>query len=262
MVHASVRTITRLCIAALSIVLAGCQTVSVWVGAEEDAYISCGPPGPAGSCPEQNLNFGRHSQLVVAQWDLARKRSFVRFRVPTFPPGGAIVSAHVEMFHEGVREDGQRDDIRIRFDTPPPPPWVATTLTWANSPINQALGGPNCIQLVSKAWSASNDIAAQLVPGTFYEMYVNTLEPPAIEKAFASNNHSSRTATNLGIGPRLLMRVRVFFWAQLAASVTRSFPPSHDLGRLAQPVLMEMSSPSANWPASWTVTGPFAFACP
>lgn len=182
------------------------------------------------------------------------------------PLGGTIVSAHIELFHEGQNEDGQTDNLHIPFGPPPPPPWVATTLTWANSPITQAFGGPNCIKLLSAAWSASNDVTNQLVPGTFYEMYVNwpantplpTEKPyvsPGIEKGFASNNHPSRTATNLGIGPRLLMLVRVFFWAQLAPSVTRSFPPTHDLGRLTQPVLMETSTPSTTWPASWNVVG-------
>lgn len=261
MARTSMGTITRVGIATIGFTLSGCQTFSVWVSAEEDAYISC---GRTGACEEQNLNFGRHSQLVVAQWDLARKRSFVRFLVPTLPPGGAILSAHIELFHQGTREDGQTDDIRIPFAPPPPPPWVATTLTWANSPINQATGGPNCIQLQSAAWSPSNDVTRQLIPGSFYEMYVNwpTNLNPQIEKGFASNNHPSRTATDLGISPRLLMLVRVFMWTPLPASVTRAFPPSHDLGRLAQPVLMETSTQSSTWPASWNVTTSLPTSCP
>ena len=112
----------RLCgILLLALLIGGCGSVrvltpgspitgnvAIWVSADQDTYVSC---GRTSACEEGNLNFGSHSPLAVAGWDLARKLPFVRFELPPLPPGTEILEAYVELYHNGQREDGRTDDV-------------------------------------------------------------------------------------------------------------------------------------------------------
>ena len=260
------RTRTIACIA-LPLLLAGCihnpvlpdpvpvsGTVAIWLSAEQDTYISS---------LEQDRNFGRNDPLVVAGRLLDTKLPFVRFRLPELPPGFELLDAYVELYHTGRNEDGQTDDLQIDI-TEPKDPWDAMSLTWnlsrAWSAVPPQPGGFASLCVQSQAWSGSQNIANSVADAyrqgrSEYEVYLkwDGPSPPQIEKGFASNNHSSRRWDDLGLAPRLLIRLQLPPGATLADQTFRTFPPNHDLGRLPQPVLMSRVEPGGTWPVSWQV---------
>lgn len=227
-------------------------TVVIWVSADQDTYISC---GRTFACEEGGLNFGRHSPLAVAGWDLARKFPFVHFELPPLPAGTEILEAYLELNHNAQREDGQTDDIKIPVSMPGTP-WDAMTLTWNNNQSTPSVGGAYNICLRSFAWSGSPNIAADIQGQQEYDAFLRWAYPtatPPIEKGFASANDSSRTEDDLGLAPRLLIRAQLPPGVTINSRTYRTFQPSEDLGRLPQPVLMSIGEASASWPSSWMV---------
>ena len=130
-----------------SLLLAGCLppqnsgtasgTVYLWVGADKDTYGSCGNIGLG--CPEQNQTFGQNGTLPVAYNGVALKKTYVHWTPPTFPAGTVIEEAYIELWHGGMNEDGQSDEIDIPV-VDAQAPWSPETLTWANQPNNSLTG--------------------------------------------------------------------------------------------------------------------------
>jgi hypothetical protein len=253
---------------ALPLFLAGCfnpvrppdaapvaGTVAIWLSAEQDTYISS---------HEQDRNFGRNDHLVVAGRLLDTKLPLARFRLPELPPGFELLDAYLELYHTGRNEDGQTDDVQIDI-TKPKDPWDAMSLTWSQSRAWSAVppqpGGFAHLCVRSQAWSGSQNIANTLAEAyrqgrSEYEVYLkwDRPSPPQIEKGFASNNHGSRRWDDLGLAPRLLIRLQLPPGATLPDQTFRTFAPNQDLGRLPQPVLMSSVEPGDTWPVSWQVT--------
>ena len=228
-------------------------TVAIWVSAEQDTYISC---GRTSACEEGDLNFGRHSPLAVAGWDLARKLPFVHFELPRLPAGTEILEAYLELNHNAQREDGRTDDLKIPVSMPGAP-WNAMTLTWNNNQNTPAAGGAYNICLRSFAWSGSPNIATDIQGRREYDAFLSWPYPtatPPIEKGFASANDVSRTEDNLGLAPRLLIKAQLPPGITINSRTFRTFQPSEDLGRLPQPVLTSMGEATVTWPSSWQVS--------
>lgn len=231
-------------------------TVFLWVGADKDGYVSCEAGGPP--CPGENSNFGTNQFLRVAFSAVALKKAYVHFTLPQLPPGTEVQEAYLELFHPGTREDGKSDDVRIPV-APAAAPWSPMTLTLANEPNRQLIGGVSEIKLNSAEWSGTEDLAA-LVRGwladraTNHGFYIYWPDANAgIEKGFYSNNDSRRTASDLGLSPRLLLQVRLPEGRTSADISLPTIPVDNDLPFDGQSISMLRIAGGADWPASWSV---------
>lgn len=232
--------------------------VYMWISADKDSYVSCG--NPMQGCPEQNQTFGTSSQLVAAESEVGIRKSYVHFTPPTLPAGAVVLEAYVELFHSGKNEDGQTDELLLPVDLAAAP-WSPQTLSYANQPNRELTGSITQLDLESQAWSSTPDIAG---------LAEQWIEDPAAnngvvvywfstsqnaEKGFFSNNHPSRTATDQGLAPRLLIKVAFAEGTSTAEMTLGTLPPDNDLD-FAGEVLMVQFVSTTDWPASWDVAHP------
>lgn len=214
----------------------------------------------SGSPRASRANFGRHSPLAVAAWELARKTTFVHFTLPEFPAGTEIMEAYIELNHNATQEDGRTDNLNLPVGRPMEL-WTPMTRTWNSSTDKGTMSAGYHVCLKSNAWSPTRNIATQIRGKREYDLTVYWTWPstqPPIEKGFASLNDINRTTTSLGISPRLLIRVQLPPETTMWSNSVRTFQPGEDLGRLSQPVLMMLAESGSAWPASWNVAGPTA----
>ena len=231
-------------------------TVYLWVSADKDAYTSCGGSG----CPEQNNNYGTQGFVPVANNPPLNilKKAYVHFTPPTFPEGTEIEEAYFEMFHGGTNEDGSTDAIDIPV-AEAIAAWSPLTITHANQPNTDLTGGFTTIDLRSAAWSGTPDISATVIdwletPATnhglvSYWVYQGT----GVEKGFSSNNHTSRTANDLGQAPRLLIKAIFPDGTSTDDMQLGALPPDNDID-LGTSVLMVEFRSSSDWPEDWDVS--------
>lgn len=234
-------------------------TVYLWVAADKDAYVSCGFPGSGGVCPEENLNYGAHGELVVSRSTLGIKIAYVHFLLPHLPEGTRILESYLELYHPGQQEDGQTDDVRIPVVNATAP-WHPATLTYANQPNIFGASGEFDIRLRSRAWSGSRDITDIVTPhfnnrSRFYgfAFWWPFGKNPPIEKSFYSNNDSRRTASDLGLSPRLLVKIELPAGKSTDDIVLPPLSADNDLPFNGQEVLMLRFASGSNWPAGWNV---------
>lgn len=233
--------------------------VYLWIAADKDTYISC---GRTASCEEENLNYGTSGTLVVADWELAHKRSYVHFVIPTLPDSTEILEAYVELYHSGKNEDGKRDDITIPVAVASAA-WSPLILTWNNNPDKGLpLGANFSLRLKSQAWSGSENITGIVKgifadPSKFYGFIfwwsMNMNGGLGIEKGFFSNNDLSRTQTELGKSPRLLVKIKLPSGKTTNDITLPFFVPDNDLTALARPTQMMLFRQSSDWPSDWDV---------
>lgn len=234
----------------------GGNVVHIWLGADKDAYVSC---GVGAGCPERERNYSRDGYVVVARNAVALKKGYVHFGLPLLPPGSTIERAYFELYHPGRREDGQTDDLTIPFGRAAAA-WDARTLTLANEPNTSLSGEIGTVKLRSQAWSGSGDIAALVRewsanPATNYGFHVFwDRTSPGIEKGFYSNNDVRRKVDDLGLSPRLLLKVTLPSGSTVDDIRLPPLPADNDLPFDGQTVLMARTSVGAAWPAAWNVT--------
>jgi hypothetical protein len=237
----------------------GSGTVFLWISSDKDTYISC---GRTGTCEEGELNFGKNGSLVVADWELAHKRSYVHFVIPTLPENTEILEAYVELFHGGKNEDGKRDDILIPAANGNAA-WSPHTLTWNNAAEKGTTPAANFnIKLESQAWSGSENIAGiakQIFakPSEYYGFIfwwsMNMNGGLGIEKGFYSNNDISRKQNELGKAPRLLVKIKLPTGKTTNDIVLPFFAPDNDLDALPRPTTMLLFRQADDWPTDWDV---------
>ena len=236
------------------------QTVYLWIGADKDTYVSCG--GPSLGCPERTWNFGGQSNLSVAGSEIALKRSYVHFTLPTLPVFTKIEEAYLELFHPGKNEDGKTDDILLPV-AKCPFQWNPLTLTYENEPVPISTAESSFkIKLRSQDWSGSENINVlmgeyfanpQDFLGFIVQWHYQTL---GIEKGFYSNNHSSRTVSDLGLAPRLLVKLTLPEGKTVNDIILPSvLPADNDLGFSSgsNVLMVNFVSGGNNWPTSWNV---------
>lgn len=235
-------------------------TVFLWVSSDKDAYVSCGSAGTP--CSESQLNFGKFGQLVVAKNGVALKKSYVHFGLPILPEGTVIEEAWFEMYHPGKNEDGKTDDILIPFATAAAS-WSPMLLNLDNEPNPQLTGGGGgvmTIHLNSQAWSGSGNISGLIkkwYDGTMsnYGFYIYwNLQNPGIEKGFYSNNDIRRKAMDLGLAPRLLIKIKLPDGKSTNDISLPPIPAGNDLDFNGQEILMMRFSGGDDWPEVWKVT--------
>jgi len=229
--------------------------VYFWISSDKDTYVSCG--SPMQSCPEKDRTFGTANQLVAAEWDLGIKKSYIHFTPPTFPAGVVITEAYFELYHSGKNEDGNTDDLILPVDIAASA-WSPNTLTYANQPNTQLFGSVTQLDLQSQGWSSTPDIAGLAnewidnpASNKGLVVYWSSTSQNA-EKGFYSNNHTSRTATDLGLAPRLLLKASFPDGTSTSDMTLGALPSDNDLN-LGPQVLMVRYTSTTDWPSDWAV---------
>ena len=232
-------------------------TVFLWIGADKDAYVSCGRP--SGNCPEQDLNFGQEEYLSVAFSSVAIKRVYVHFLIPELPDGTEIQEAYLELYHPGKNEDGKTDDINIPV-VRAVSDWSPLDITYATQPNSFPASYEFELTLNSQYWSGSTDIVT-IVREIFnnpeaYHGFVLYWDEQSlgIEKGFYSNNYIDRTADDLAQSPRLLVKIRLLDGKTNDDISLPPIPTDNDLEFSGQEVLMMRYAGGEDFPESWNVT--------
>lgn len=183
-----------------------------WISSDADTYVECA--NTSGGCSLGDFDHSGYDFVAVAHSSFDIKRAYINFPKPAFPPGTVIEEAYLELYHGGKNEDGKRDDIlidvnRVRKD------WNAGTITYTNQPIPTGNGGEFYLKVESQNWCGTTDIGGQMqedmiTNGNFngFLLSIQTFEP-GYDKGFYSGNHKSRTLADLGLAPRLLLRVKL-----------------------------------------------------
>jgi hypothetical protein len=228
--------------------------VAIWVAAEEDAFIKSNQP---------QQNFGRSISLGVDGGPAQYEYTYLRFSLPSLPVGTTIMTAHFELYHGGINDDGRGTDYELLGVRQPTAPWSAITITYDNAPNRPGHDGPAvpgvgvCVN--PRDWSPSGEIAGGI--GSAYhqnrravDFYVLRDRTPPVGRGFYSNNHLSRHQDELGLAPRLLMIVQLPDGAYIDAQTWEEFGSAHDQGTLSQSVLMSKAEQAVpSWPSSWGV---------
>ncbi|MBC8144697.1 MAG: DNRLRE domain-containing protein [bacterium] len=231
--------------------------VCYWIAANKDAMVSYGTIGQ-----EANLNYGNGGFLAIANGPLGRKMSYVHFTVPTYPAGTEILEAKLELYHSGEREDGSTDDININVGIVRNEAWSPATITWNNQPFrggNPAIDA--ALRLRSRAWSGTADIAGAVremiaTPDAIhgFAIWYADASGRQVEKGFYSNNDIRRKQTDLGLSPRLVVKVRFPSGKGTSDATLPFLPADHDLKSLPQPVTTVNFRAGSAWPADWNVS--------
>jgi hypothetical protein len=230
--------------------------VFLWLGADKDAFVSCGRAGPP--CPLQDRNFGREGFVSVSKSAIELRKGYVHFGLPTLPPGTVVEEAYFEMYHPAQREDGQTDDIQIPVGRASGA-WTALGLTLGNEPNRSLVGGETAIKLNSMNWSGTPNISHIVrdwyaTPASNNGFYLYwSQETPGIDKGFYSNNDVRRRVDNLGLSPRLLVRVRLAAGRSASEIVLPPLLADNDLSFSGRSVLMGLVRAGSDWPAEWMV---------
>jgi hypothetical protein len=233
-------------------------TVCLWISATKDAHVSYGRTGE-----EVDRNFGQNGTLVVAVGPIARKQTYVDFSLPTFPAGTEVQAAKLELYHSGKNEDGYTDDITMNVARiPGSETWTPATITWNNRPDRGGhFASETSMPLRSQNWSGTPDIAGyvreMMANPSAYNGFVVWLDnpfPQQVEKGFYSDNDIRRKQNDLGLAPRLLVRIKLPE-GKSTDDITLPFLPSgHDLQNLPQPITTLRFVKSDTWPSDWNTT--------
>jgi hypothetical protein len=220
-----------------------------WLGSDADALVKC---SVASQCGDGGANYGTLPGLSVGGGELEHSRSYVRFYMPLFPPGTAVVRAQLELFHGGEREDGTTDEVCLDVARAPAA-WSPLQVTWNDQPLSSTSGGEAKLSLVSRGWSAA-DVTAVVVdhvadPASNDGFVVLAPATAQLRKGFDSNAHPSRTADDLGRAPRLLLEVAPPSDGE--PSWPEAFPDDTDLPFPGQRIAVAEAAAGEDWPVDW-----------
>lgn len=231
-------------------------TVFIWLAADKDTYSQCGAAGPP--CPTNTTSYGTAGFVAIAYNGLEVRQGYVHFGLPNLPEGAELEEAYFEMYYAGRNEDGQTDDVLIPVGRAAGP-WSPATLSRSNQPNTSLIGGEYTINLNPQSWSGTTNLADIVRawyadPATNYgfHIYWNTLSP-GIQKGFYSNNDIRRTVSDLGLSPRLLLKVRLAEGQTVSDITLPPLPSDNDLPFDGSTVLMARTSGGTDWPSSWNV---------
>lgn len=256
----------------LAVLAAGCQVqsnnplqtgssdvVCLWIAADKDAHVSYGRAGE-----EADRNFGKQGSLIVSglQSITPGKTSYIHFPSPIVPSGSEVLEARLEVFMGGKNEDGTPDDITINGGMMTGTPWSPETVTWNTRP-----GGNNpapshfTMRLRSQNWCNSQNIAGfatEMIanPGKYDGLALHLPTQVNAHKSFYSNNDIRRKQNDLGLSPRLLVKLKLPA-GKTASDISMPFLISDTDLALARPILMVRFSTGAEWPKDWNVAPPF-----
>jgi len=225
-------------------------TVYYWISSDADSYVEC--ISSVGPCQSFDVDRSGSDGLVAAHNAFGVKRTYVNFPTPEFPAGTKIEEAYFELYHSGKNEDGKTDNISLDV-TRVRQSWNAGQLRYANQPVQTGSGGEFQLRLESQTWSGTQNISfamqQDLVGNSGFQGFVAFISgfEPGYEKGFYSGNHSSRTLSDLGFAPRLLLKVTL-----PAGSTTNdvNFQTVHPDGSGGSFLGFQFRTGN-DWPAAW-----------
>ena len=241
----------------------GNNWVFLWIAAYKDTYVDSHDPRTFACVDDLRVAFFPRGEL-----DIVLRRTYVDFVMPQLPAGSDITEAYLNLYNPASRGDGTSDNILIPVREARAY-WPACTLTWATQPEpnNVFVGNGNFqLRLRSQSWFGTENIDSTVRrmfdnPNTNEGFILYLPAPPqgeqSAQKAFWSNNHRSRTATDVGLAPRLLVRVRLPSGTDASEIVMPPLPADNDLGALGDAVRILRIADAANsnspWPPGWEV---------
>jgi hypothetical protein len=221
----------------------------LWLSSEADALVKC---SVAAQCGDGGANFGALSYLSAGGGELEHSRSYMRFPMPKFPLGTKIVKAQLELHHGGKSEDGTSDDVCLDV-AHASSMWQPFGVTWNEQPLSSTTGSEVRLDLVSQGWSGA-DVTGLVIdqladPSQSFGFVVFANANQNLRKTFDSNAHPSRTPTDLGTAPRLL----VHFEREKGGDIEwpAAFDDYTDLPFPGQSVEFAYAETGDDWPAEW-----------
>jgi len=245
----------------------GSEWVFLWIAGYRDTSLDTALPNPAAGCDPE---------LRVGQFVESVRRTYVDFMLPQLPAGSQVTEAYLNLYHPARRGDGTTDNINISVQR--------TSDNWEACPTPASLtfspGFDFNLDLRSQDWSGSEDIHVLINdlianPTGFEGFMLHHLSGGGIpvQKSFYSDNHQSRTRNDLGLSPRLLLRVQLPPGLDASAITLPQLPGNNDLGDVrrrpgppqwlaflfppppanVRMMEIEQATASSPWPPAWAV---------
>ncbi|MDJ0974951.1 MAG: DNRLRE domain-containing protein [Planctomycetota bacterium] len=235
----------------------------IWLAADQDTPARCQGP----FCNGGDTAYGTDPLLDAGETNDEIARSYMRFTMPDLPAGTTVEEAYLGMFQAG----GSRATRGTAFlgIVPVEDPWDPNNLTYNTQP--RSFLGQNEFNLTpvvdENGWWTSPNIKRyvdyklanpQLNYGfvTTYAKGVDQPTAPVVPNIFRfrSNNFGNRTPTQIGTGPRIVIKVILPQGATVNDVSLPPLQPGHDLatdasGKAARALLRV----GADWPADWQV---------
>ncbi len=240
----------------------GTTPVALWIAAASTTYISDAPT-------DTGTNMLLQGSLNIGLWDIPgivshHQVSFVKFVLPSLPPGSGIDHAYFEVYHGGQQEDGTTDNTQF-WVSQIGVPFGFDTMTWNKSPDHGRYNAPPTIvcQLHSKDWCGTHDIRDTIQnwfnnPASNTGFRLNLASQSNYYKSFYSNRDLSRTDSTLGLAPRLLILLHIPDTTSSLAPLKTfgQLPPDANVrlgpySRRTNLVIMDSLVTSSDFPASW-----------
>lgn len=240
----------------------------VWLAAVKDADVRCAAPG----CADGGTRYGDLPALNLALGDAMPpgiQKAYVAFYLPGFPPGTEVVEAHLNLFEQSEQipstsprpvdlVPGPWDPMRISYDRQPVPPGARGEMVGEIG----GFGGRNEWRGMRASVSALvRAVTAHLAdPSSNHGFVIQNFPDDSglYLRSFSSLNHPTRTASDMGQAPRLLLKLRLPEAAPSLSAANVVLPPlpaETDLDETLPPgeVLVMRVAGGEDWPDDWDV---------
>ena len=240
----------------------------VWLAAVKDADVRCTAPG----CVDGGTRYGDLPALNLALADVMPpgiQKTYVAFYLPQFPPGTEVVEAHLNLFEQSEQipsaaprpvdlVPGPWDPMRVSYDRQPVPPGARAEMVGEFAGFGARDTWRGTLARTSALVPA---IEAHLAdPASNHGFVIQNFPDPSgfYLRSFSSLNHPSRTASDMGQAPRLLLKLRLPEADPVLSAgtvVLPPLPPETDLDETlpAGEVLVMRVAGGTDWPAEWRV---------
>ncbi|MCK4720081.1 DNRLRE domain-containing protein [bacterium] len=225
-------------------------TTYFWCAADKDAYVNSTQDWPHGGLFWDNVGAGMPN---------GQQRTYMHFYMPILPSGAEIVEAYINVYEDSRQYPGT-GSIPIGLANED---WDPGTIIWSIQPnppgagsIGASISPFNDVNMWRGSGNVKNTVQQHIDNPTlnfgwvlFESSYYNTV------RSFSSVNHLSRTSTDMGQAPRLLLKVETDTQLNLNSVMGANLTPDNELSpRLPGTVLvLEMWSGNTGWPADWEV---------
>ncbi len=219
-----------------------------WCTAVKDAYVSSSLPYNLGGLSWDNVGSGDPNGM---------QRTYVQFYMPLLPATAQVTEAYINMYENSRQYPGMVSiDVALANDT-----WDPATISWIDqpNPPGPLAAGPTIGPYTDiPRWRGTSDISgygqAHLdnPAGNFgFVLVVNSQQ--SIVRSFASLDHATRTAADMGQAPRLMLRVETDAPLTQANIIPGGLPLDNELGgRFNGPfTVSEQRFGLSAWPSEW-----------
>lgn len=237
----------------------------IWLAADQDTSVRCDGP----FCTGGDSLYGFDPLLDVADNASQTARSYVQFTMPNLPAGANVEEAYLELYQAGGSNASFGQDFVGVI--PVEAPWRPDTTTYNTQP--PSIPGQNEFNVTpsgnASGWWTSPNLKRyadyKLGNPQFNYGFVTT-NPKAVDAptapstqrayTFRSNNFGDRTTTNVGTGPRFVLKVRLPIGAGIDDVSLPPVPPGSDIPGAPNVQLGRAALRAGeNAPTQWNVGG-------